>query len=367
VDGNETDPAKVGEASEADPAVHHAGTTTTAAGTTTTTTTETPPASIDPPPPPLVDDLTKVALPIAEPKEVDGSETDPAIEVDGNETDPAKDVEASGTTTTHAGTTTTTATEAPPASIDPPPPPLGDELTKQALRHALPKAMDSIQTPNLVATTATGKTPLKVSGQKRKYAKRAKVPVAQIAFKDELFEGDVQQVHGWRSQSRRELWQRGHQTASRSSRIAHEVLLVMCDTVKECHTSMRMHGWAILRDMTNAFGPKQQCTEQQRAFIDDYTIDGGLEVVFEDVIMNDRVDHYTSSFDKEHVNARVQLDMGRTGFQDIRAMYTRKYEEQLKTIIGGYDLFEGDTSVPFEGVPELAPATIRKEIRSCSD
>ena len=160
------------------------------------------------------------------------------------------------------------------------------------------------------------------------------MPVAQIAFKDELFEGDVQQVHGWRSQSRRELWQRGHQTASRPSRIAHEVSLVMCDTVNECHSSMRMHGWAILRDITKAFGPKQQCTELQRAFIDDYKIDGGLEVVFEDVIMNDRVDHYTPSFDKDHVNARVQLDMGRTGYQDIRAMYTRKYEEQCKNIIG---------------------------------
>jgi hypothetical protein len=28
---------------------------------------------------------------------------------------------------------------------------------------------------------------------------------------------------------------------------------------------------------------------------------------FEDVIMYDRVDHYTPSFDKEHVNARVYI------------------------------------------------------------
>jgi hypothetical protein len=85
-----------------------------------------------------------------------------------------------------------------------------------------------------------------------------------------------------------------------------------------------------------------------------------LEVVFEDVIMNDRVDHYTPSFDKEHVNARVQLDMGRTGYQDIRGIYTRKYEEQLHNIISGYDLFEGDTPVAFETVPELAPRTVKK-------
>jgi hypothetical protein len=165
------------------------------------------------------------------------------------------------------------------------------------------------------------------------------VPVAQIAFKDELFDDDIQAVHGWRPQSRRELWQRDHQTANRPSRIAYEVSLVMCDTVKECHTSMRMHGWAILRDMNNAFGPKQQCTQQQRSFIDDYTIDGGLEIVFEDVIMNDQVDHYTPSFDKEHINARVQLDMERTGYQDIRAMYTRKYEEQLKKIFEAVTTF----------------------------
>jgi hypothetical protein len=91
-------------------------------------------------------------------------------------------------------------------------------------------------------------------------------------------------------------------------------------------------------------------------------IDRGLEVVFEDVIMNDRVDHYTPSFDKEHVNARVQLDMGRTGYQDIRAMYTRKYEEQLHSIIGGYDIFDGDTPVAFEAVPELAPRSGKKSV-----
>ncbi len=257
-DGCETDPAKVVEASDTDSAISDAGTTKTDAGTTTTTAKEATPASINPPPPPLDDELTKQALPIAETKEVDGSETDPAKELDASDTDPA--LKYAGTTTKNAGTTTTTATEAPPASIDLPPPPLDDDVTKHALRHALPKAMDSVQA-TIIDTIGTGKTPLKVAGQKRKYTKRAKVPVAQVAFKDELFDGDVQAVHGWRSQSRRELWQRGHQTASRPSRIAHEVALVMCDTVKECHTSMRMHGWAILRDMTNAFGPKQQCTE----------------------------------------------------------------------------------------------------------
>jgi hypothetical protein len=262
-----------------------------------------------------------------------GDVIDPPPPPSDEKTDPAKESEATETTST------------------------GEGITKS---HEPLRADVDALTSSQIASTATGITTLKVARQKRKYTKRAKVPVAEIAFKDELFEGDVQQVHGWRSQSRRELWQRGHLTASRPSRIAQEVALVMCDTVKDCHTSMRMHGWAILRDVSNAFGPKQQCTEQQRAFIDDYKIDSGLEVVFEDVIMNDRADHYTPSFDSAHVNARVQLDMGRTGYQDIRAIYTRKYEEQLQNIIGGYDLFEGDTAVPFDGVAELAPRPGKK-------
>jgi hypothetical protein len=174
-----------------------------------TTATEAHPASIDSTPPLLPGDVTTQVLPNAEPIVVDGSETDPAKVVEASETNP---------TLHDAGTTTTMASETQPASID---------------------------------TTATGIPQLKAAGQKRIYIKRAKVPVAQTAFKDELFDGDAQAVHAWRPQSRRELWQRGHQTASRPSRIAHEVSLVMCDTVKECHTSMRMHGWAILRDITN--------------------------------------------------------------------------------------------------------------------
>ncbi len=139
VDGNETVPAKVGVASEADLAVHHAGTTTTDAGTTTT---EAPPALIDPPPPSPVDDVTKVG------------EADLAVHHAGTTTIDARTTESSGTTTTPAGPTTVTATESPPALMHPLPPPLGDELTKQAQLQTLPKAMDSTQTPFLVATKA---------------------------------------------------------------------------------------------------------------------------------------------------------------------------------------------------------------------
>ncbi len=177
--GEETDPAKDVESSAT------TTTTTIDVGSTTTTATEARLTSIDPPPPPPGEETDPA-------KEVESSGTtttiDPPQAQPGEETDPAKDGESSGTTTTSAGPTTATANDSPPAVKHPPPPPLSDDLTKQA-----------------EATTATGRAPLKVAGQKRKYTKRAKVPVAQIAFKDELFEGDVQQVHGWRSQSRREL------------------------------------------------------------------------------------------------------------------------------------------------------------------
>jgi hypothetical protein len=304
------------------PAIHDAGTTTTDGGTTATTVPES--QTMNPPNPGIHD---------AGSTTTDAGTATTTVTESQTTNSPNPAIHDAGTTTTDAGTTTTTVTEtqtttkqpllheaettttdvgttatktpdseSQPTLFVPPPPPL--------------EGQESLQAPK-VGTTATGTTQQKVAGQKRKYTKRAKVPVAQVVFKDELIDGDVPSGHGWRSQTRRELWQRGHQTASRPSRVANEVSLVMCDTVRECHTSMSMHGWAILRDITNAFGPKQQCTEQQRAFIDTYAIDNGLEVVFEDVIMNDRVDHYTPSFDKEHVNARVQLDMGRTGFQDI--------------------------------------------------
>ena len=73
---------------------------------------------------------------------------------------------------------------------------------------------------------------------------------------------------------------------------------------------MRMHGWAILKDMTTVFHPRHRCTQQQRDFINHYAIDKGLEVVFEDVILNERCDHYVPSYDKDRINARVQLDTG---------------------------------------------------------
>lgn len=188
--------------------------------------------------------------------------------------------------------------------------------------------------------------------KKRKYTKRAKVPAVSTRAPGYI-DLDADDDATWRVQSRRELWQRGHLMVNRPSKIAHEVALVTCNTLKECQKSMRMHGWAILKDMTTVFHPRHRCTQQQRDFINNYEIDRGLEVVFEDVILNERFDHYTPSYDKDHVNARVQLDTGRKGYQDIRGTYTSLYDEQLRNILAGYDICDGDIPIPFE---EIAPA-----------
>ena len=188
--------------------------------------------------------------------------------------------------------------------------------------------------------------------KKRKYTKRAKVAAISTRAPGTCLQ-DEDDDHTWRVQSRRELWQRGHLAVNRPSKLAQEVALVTCNTLQECQKSMRMHGWAILKDMTTVFHPRHRCTQQQRDFIFQYGIDKGLEVVFEDVILNERCDHYVPSFDKDHVSARVQLDTGRKGYQDIRGIYTSLYEEQLRNIISGYDLYEGDVPIPFE---EMTPA-----------
>ena len=98
-----------------------------------------------------------------------GDLIDPPPPPSDEKTDPAKESEATETTST------------------------GEGITKS---HEPLRADVDALTSSQIASTATGITTLKVARQKRKYTKRAKVPVAEIAFKDELFEGDVQQVHG---------------------------------------------------------------------------------------------------------------------------------------------------------------------------
>ena len=65
-------------------------------------------------------------------------------------------------------------------------------------------------------------------------------------------------------------------------------------------------------------------------------VDEGLEYVFEGVIKNGFVDHYVPHYDKETPWPRLQLD------PEKRAEYYPLYEGQLRDIIEGYDIYEGE-------------------------
>ena len=63
-----------------------------------------------------------------------------------------------------------------------------------------------------------------------------------------------------------------------------------------------------------------------------------LDYVFEGIVVNSKVDHFVpllSSATSE--NPRVQLQPGTT-----RSEYTKLYTEQLRNIVEGYDIYEGD-------------------------
>ena len=67
--------------------------------------------------------------------------------------------------------------------------------------------------------------------------------------------------------------------------------------------------------------------------------------MFEGVITNSICDHFTPHYDEESVNARMQL---RTDEPNVRAEYSNLYEEQLKNIIEGYDIYAGeDEPIPW--------------------
>jgi len=65
--------------------------------------------------------------------------------------------------------------------------------------------------------------------------------------------------------------------------------------------------------------------------------DEGLEVVFEGVNKNSAVDHVGPHFDHESANPRLQLEV-----TEVRPKYTALYEEQLRNVIEGYDVLQGE-------------------------
>ena len=138
---------------------------------------------------------------------------------------------------------------------------------------------------------------------------------------------------------------------------------------------MRKYGWAILRDLTSVFAPSARFTREQQNYINKskYPIwisfsptwlgswittlivfflllqvsleDQTLELVFEGITINSKVDHFTPSYcEPTDNNPRVQLAASTSG-----AEYTLLYQEQLRNIIEGYQVTAGqETPIDFE-------------------
>jgi hypothetical protein len=71
--------------------------------------------------------------------------------------------------------------------------------------------------------------------------------------------------------------------------------------------------------------------------------DNGLEHVFEGVIKNSIVDHLVPHYDSETLQPRYQLN------PEKRSEYDTLYENQLRVIIEGYEVYEGEeTPISFE-------------------
>ncbi len=59
--------------------------------------------------------------------------------------------------------------------------------------------------------------------------------------------------------------------------------------------------------------------------------------MFEGITKNSLVDHVVPHFDTESSNPRMQLES-----TTVRNEYSKKYEEQLRHIIEGYTIMEGE-------------------------
>ena len=66
--------------------------------------------------------------------------------------------------------------------------------------------------------------------------------------------------------ARRILWQRGHNAMLPSIKRAI-IEDATVDSVAEAHGPLCTYGFAIIRDMTEVFAPKNRCTREQRDFI----------------------------------------------------------------------------------------------------
>jgi len=108
--------------------------------------------------------------------------------------------------------------------------------------------------------------------KKRKRAARRKpVKVEKLenegsSHDDTDSESSVEVIEKSASTARRILWQRGHNAILPSMK-EQIIMNATVDSVAEAHGPLYEYGFAIVRDMTEAFGPKNRCTREQRDFI----------------------------------------------------------------------------------------------------
>jgi hypothetical protein len=108
----------------------------------------------------------------------------------------------------------------------------------------------------------------KRKSKRSKLCSETKIEGATSAIEDEGSDSSVEQdTYVSENTCRRANWQKGRQDWSRPSKIAAEVKKVTVETLPEVNNILRKHGWAILRDVTTAFGPKAQFTREQRNYI----------------------------------------------------------------------------------------------------
>ncbi len=79
---------------------------------------------------------------------------------------------------------------------------------------------------------------------------------------------DDEEFFGTENSVRRLNWQKGRQDWARPSKINQEIEKVTVDSITEVYGRMRKHGWAILRDSSGVFHPKNRFTREQMTFID---------------------------------------------------------------------------------------------------
>jgi hypothetical protein len=103
-------------------------------------------------------------------------------------------------------------------------------------------------------------------GGRRKLVKLETVNIEGTGYEDSDSDSSVEFLQNSANTARRILWQRGH-NAMLPSMKKQLVMDATVDTVAEAHRPLCEYGFAIVRDMTEAFAPKTRCTREQRDFI----------------------------------------------------------------------------------------------------